>query len=267
MKTLNLIIILSLSYLKNNYGMSEYQLKFNLRQAAENNNIEKLTNLLELNSRIDSINEALARAAQHGSNEAIKLLIKHNANINFKTKWPPLILASCNRQTKTVQLLIELGADVNVRDNHNNSTALHHAALNNWTDIIKLLLEANCDLNLKDNWGKTAMQETHVNISTEAKSLLKNYKYKNLVYKAIKENNFSNLKKYLLKIGTVCFKDKNNNNLLHYAFKENNIEIAKLIYSIKPELITQENNTKEIPLILFFNQKNIDFIKTILFGS
>ena len=57
------------------------------------------------------------------------------------------------------------------------------------------------------------------------------------IINSIKNNDIESFKKNILRLGTICMKDENKNNLLHKAIKLNNLEIAKFIWSIKPELM------------------------------
>ncbi|MBT6068179.1 hypothetical protein HOG48_00310 [Candidatus Peregrinibacteria bacterium] len=123
-------------------------------------------------------------AAMYGHLEAVKLLIKHKANIDKKGNYGRTALmyaASCSRSIKIVKALLKSGADVNIenegeenalfevitneksnveiakllisagtkinRGNHYHGSALHWAAFCGRTNIVKLLLENGADIN------------------------------------------------------------------------------------------------------------------------
>lgn len=69
----------------------------------------------------------------------------------------PLMYASSAGHTKTVQVLIKNGANVNVRDD-DGDTALAYAAVRGAPiDLVKTLLSAGADVNIKNNRGQTAL--------------------------------------------------------------------------------------------------------------
>ena len=64
--------------------------------------------------------------------------------------------ASLNGYVNTVKLLLDFGADVNLKS-YDGRTALIHAAIGGYVDAIPLLLAKGADLNAKDNSGMTAL--------------------------------------------------------------------------------------------------------------
>ena len=73
--------------------------------------------------------------------------------------WPPLVFQARGDRGGNVQRvrdLLELGADVNVR-NHKGQTALHCAAKAGFEPIVALLLERGADVNAKDYKGQTPL--------------------------------------------------------------------------------------------------------------
>ncbi|KAJ3331753.1 hypothetical protein HDU76_002309 [Blyttiomyces sp. JEL0837] len=96
--------------------------------------------------------------------EAISVLVKAGANVNLKADNGqgvyPINSAAANQDpTKSlfmVQTLLELGADVNVKQER-DFTALHEAASNNYPEMVELLLKYGADKSLKTTEGKTAL--------------------------------------------------------------------------------------------------------------
>ncbi len=66
-----------------------------------------------------------------------------------------LAAAAIHQRPKIVRLLLEHGADPNVRD-HQGRTPLHHAASHS-IDSVKLLLAAGADVKARDNQGKSVL--------------------------------------------------------------------------------------------------------------
>jgi ankyrin repeat protein len=67
-----------------------------------------------------------------------------------------LIEAANEGDSKAVEALLDSGADINSRDEQ-NQTALHQAASRGHTLIVKLLLERGADVNAKNLFGQTPM--------------------------------------------------------------------------------------------------------------
>lgn len=218
---------------------------------------------------------ALIAATSFNDDRIVKLLINAGANLNHKSiAFTPLIIAARKNCQMAAKLLIEAGADLNVKD-HEGNTALIFASQFARKEIANLLINAGADINIQNNFGETALilaekpydnDENEKFYKKEIIKLLINHtnSWKREIYKAIDKNNYDNFKRYILKLGTVCFKDKDGNNLLHYTFKKNNIEFAKLIFSLNPKLISQKNNENKTPIEVNPAFDNYSFIKAIL---
>lgn len=73
--------------------------------------------------------------------------------------WPPIVFQACGDRggnVERVRRLIEVGADVNVR-NHKGQSALHCAAKAGFADIVALLLEHGADVDAQDRQGETPL--------------------------------------------------------------------------------------------------------------
>lgn len=104
--------------------------------------------------------QPLGLACFFGHYDTAEYLIKAGALINSPSrnglKTAPLHSATAGRYAKIVKMLLDQGADPNVRE-QNGYTALHAAAQNDDVEIIHLLLLGGADLTLKGTNGKTAM--------------------------------------------------------------------------------------------------------------
>jgi ankyrin repeat protein len=67
-----------------------------------------------------------------------------------------LIKAASKGDSEVVEALLDSGADINARDEQ-NQTALHQAASRDHTSIVKLLLERGADVNAKNLFGQTPL--------------------------------------------------------------------------------------------------------------
>jgi len=110
---------------------------------------------------------AFSLASHFGKVETMRYLLDHGADINAVSKHPmgvtPLHAALFGKRLEAARLLIELGADVNVRRGGENWprsgwTALHYAAGYGFIDLIQPLVDHDAELNTKDNDGKTPLR-------------------------------------------------------------------------------------------------------------
>jgi ankyrin repeat protein len=104
--------------------------------------------------------QPLGLACYFGHRELAEYLIKAGAPINSPSrnelKAAPLQSAVAAGHGTVVQMLLERGADSNIREG-NGYTPLHAAAQNGDEEMIRILLYGGADLFLRGNDGKTAL--------------------------------------------------------------------------------------------------------------
>ena len=83
----------------------------------------------------------------------------------------PLHLAILAKQKGMLQLLLEKGANVNVRD-FDGKSALHYAVVSDQKDAIKLLLERHADIDARDSAGHSALYYATKNRLVDLRILL-----------------------------------------------------------------------------------------------
>ncbi|XP_067670618.1 ankyrin repeat domain-containing protein 50-like [Haliotis asinina] len=112
---------------------------------------------------------ALHSAAEIGYVEGIRVLLKYGANVNRQMMDGNTALsrAICDRDledcVETARVLIEGGADLNIRDRRCKRTALQNAAIRRNIKVVEMLLESGADMNSLDGTGRTAL----TNVMTE----------------------------------------------------------------------------------------------------
>jgi ankyrin repeat protein len=109
-------------------------------------------------------------AAREGDLQAIKHYIKEGGDVNALGKMFQLSAISWSAlhgQTEAVRLLIENGADVNIKSG-DGATALHSAAFLGRSDIAKLLLENGANIQVRNNDGATPVDVLYVDWETTA---------------------------------------------------------------------------------------------------
>ena len=146
-----------------------------LSDAAYYGNTEAAKLLLEQHAKVNFQNAwtkwtALHYAASQGKSKTAKLLIDHGANVSEKaiyqdddlmTTQPyltPLVAATIwgfAGRTATVRVLLENGADPNIKGKY-EQTAIHHAAIEDSYGTVELLLKHGANPNITDAFGITA---------------------------------------------------------------------------------------------------------------
>lgn len=113
--------------------------------------------LPEINCRIT---ELLYYTAVYPDLNKIELLATPDTiNQQDDHGWTALMLAVLNKDTvdiKILELLLQKGADVNIRDMH-GSTALMHATTLAYLPAVELLLKYGADVNTQDDYGYTPL--------------------------------------------------------------------------------------------------------------
>lgn len=117
---------------------------------------------------LESIEDTLAGAARIGDIPAIKQHIAEGADVNaLHFERPPLTWAAMAGRTEAVRLLLENGADVNIKS-RDGSTPLHGAAFFGRTDVVKILLENGANLEARNDDGATPAEALYVDWETTA---------------------------------------------------------------------------------------------------
>ena len=99
---------------------------------------------------------ALWAAASHGRIQKVKHLLTNGADIEERGgpyKSTPLHIASLSSYEEVVLILLEMTADVSVK-NKDGETPLHYAALGGHTIVARLLLSKGADVSATDNHGR-----------------------------------------------------------------------------------------------------------------
>lgn len=104
-----------------------------------------LTQLEEFLS-VGTRNIGLLQAALKGDAQTVQALLRQGADVNFGFEKTPLQEAATSGQKAVVLLLLDAGANINVRTKH-GETALSLAAYRGHLEIVRLLLSKGLDAN------------------------------------------------------------------------------------------------------------------------
>lgn len=118
--------------------------------------------LLAYGATIDAVDglgmSALYWACSEDHVDLVRLLGSHGASLAIRSaEKGPFHSAVFSNNFQMVQVLLELGADINVPDNDSKKTALTHAVQLRRVDMLRLLLANGADIHTKDDYGMTAL--------------------------------------------------------------------------------------------------------------
>ena len=120
----------------------------------------------------------LHRAALHGNDTAISVLIQHGAEVNERgdVGRTALHLACSEGKVACIHELMRLGADVEARDSEKESTPIHLAASFNHPDCVMVLLDKySASINAVNKFGNTALHRAALKGNLEVVKLLTSY--------------------------------------------------------------------------------------------
>jgi ankyrin repeat protein len=137
-------------------------------QAAYNNNLNKVRQMLETNSNLLNAKDrehdtAIMKAARNcNATDVISFLLEKGANINDQEyrdmiNQTPIIVAAQHGCTDIVRLFLEAGIkDINHKNDQGES-ALLAAAQEGHKQVVQILLDAGADINQPNSDGETAL--------------------------------------------------------------------------------------------------------------
>ncbi len=133
-----------------------------LRTAALEGNLLAVNAFLEQGVLLDAVDEeghtALMFSAFNGHKEIVKVLLDQGADLdrNDFMGRSALLYASTGPFPETVKILLDKGAKPNIIDSDEHFSPLMHAAAEGNLEVVNLLLEYGADLSLKDIDGDDA---------------------------------------------------------------------------------------------------------------
>lgn len=136
---------------------------------------KKLDTLEDINEGFLKNKKTLLHAAAcEGNLKIAEILVKRGADVNSRDEFEetPLHYAANEGHLEMAEFLITKGADVNAK-NYTDNTPLHDAAKKNWPDMVKLLLDNGANINIINISGKTPLGMAATYKSDAAERVLK----------------------------------------------------------------------------------------------
>ena len=216
--------------------------------------------------------------AQKGFNEIIQALSNHD--ISRKVLGRSMHSAVQYGQKKTVDLLLELGAPVNLQD-RNQELPIHIAVRANETpdsnDILNALINSGSKLNARNKYNNKPIQIAALSGNTKSiKTLIAAGAQKNPKHDLTKETllHFATASGNIHTVLTVLEineklndKDINKNTPLHIAVRYNYGDIIALLITKGAKLDEENKILKETPLDLAIIFKNPSAIRALIEGG
>ncbi|KAF4774757.1 hypothetical protein HER10_EVM0003061 [Colletotrichum scovillei] len=109
--------------------------------------------------KLQDVKRALIRAAETGNTGTAQILLETGVSIDdgYKPDHTPLIAAVRKSQSRSIDLLLESGADINRGSLLEGMKPIHWAITRENEAIIRLLIERGCDFEVQDASGQTPL--------------------------------------------------------------------------------------------------------------
>ncbi|MCE7040142.1 ankyrin repeat domain-containing protein [Dyadobacter sp. CY312] len=186
-------------------------------------------------------------ACKHGNLEIVKLLIEAGADKEIKDvgRQSPLSIAVSNNQHDIAKYLIDIGADIHSKG-PNNLQPIHFACVSGSRKIIELLLSKGIDINIVDSLRSSLLDFTtnlHGGNIEATKTLVENgidKKYFSTAFKWACWRNNPEIATYLLDCGT-DYKSETTpkSELLFWICGLGHKEIVKLLLGLNVDFKTK----------------------------
>ncbi|WP_338481568.1 ankyrin repeat domain-containing protein [Wolbachia endosymbiont (group A) of Nomada hirtipes] len=167
---------------------------------------------------------------------------KYNVNCELLDKLPLLSWAACKNSVNVAQLLLSIGADIDIRCDQ-NWTPLHYAVSAGQYDMVRFLVDQGASILAKDNNVKTPLRIVNELGNTEVANFLR-AKLDKYLFSAIERKDIRKVSDFLDGGANIEAKGINNQTPLCVASCKGNLYVLKLLLSRNAKVNVQDDSRK-----------------------
>ncbi|XP_037498060.1 E3 ubiquitin-protein ligase MIB1 isoform X1 [Rhipicephalus sanguineus] len=220
---------------------------------------------------------ALQAASQNGHVEVIKILLRHNADVEIEDKDGDRAVhhTAFGDEPSVMELLARAGADLNAR-NKRRQTPLHIAVNKGHMGVVKTLLDLGCHPSLQDCEGDTPLHDAiskkrddmlTLLLDHNADITLTNNNGFNALHHAALRGNPSAMRTLLAKLPRPWIVDEKKDDgytALHLAALNNHVEVAELLIHQGHANMDLQNVNLQTPLHLAVERQHAQIVRHLV---
>ncbi|GFW99754.1 e3 ubiquitin-protein ligase MIB1 [Trichonephila clavipes] len=252
-----------------------------LVKAAANGDAQKCEEILKRSEAdvngVFASHTALQAASQNGHIEVIKILLRHNANVEIEDKDGDRAVhhAAFGDEPGVMELLARAGADLNAR-NKRRQTPLHIAVNKGHIGVVRSILELGCRPSLQDSEGDTPLHDAiskkrddmlTLLLDNGADICLTNNNGFNALHHAALRGNPSAMRILLSKLPRAWVVDEKKDDgytALHLAALNNHVEVAELLVQLGRANMNHQNVNLQTPLHLAVERQHTQIVRLLV---
>uniref|UniRef100_A0A673K4S7 E3 ubiquitin-protein ligase MIB1 n=1 Tax=Sinocyclocheilus rhinocerous TaxID=307959 RepID=A0A673K4S7_9TELE len=252
-----------------------------LVKAAANGDLAKVEDILkrpdvDVNGQCAG-HTAMQAASQNGHVDVLKLLLKHNVDLEAEDKDGDRAVhhASFGDEGSVIEVLHRGGADLNAR-NKRRQTPLHIAVNKGHLQVVKTLLDFGCHPSLQDSEGDTPLHDAiskkrddmlSVLLEAGADVTITNNNGFNALHHAALRGNPSAMRVLLSKLPRPWIVDEKKDDgytALHLAALNNHVEVAELLVHQGNASLDIQNVNQQTALHLAVERQHTQIVRLLV---
>uniref|UniRef100_W5M175 E3 ubiquitin-protein ligase MIB1 n=1 Tax=Lepisosteus oculatus TaxID=7918 RepID=W5M175_LEPOC len=252
-----------------------------LVKAAANGDLAKVEDILkrpdvDVNGQCAG-HTAMQAASQNGHVDVLKLLLKHNVDLEAEDKDGDRAVhhASFGDEGSVIEVLHRGGADLNAR-NKRRQTPLHIAVNKGHLQVVKTLLDFGCHPSLQDSEGDTPLHDAiskkrddmlSVLLEAGADVTITNNSGFNALHHASLRGNPSAMRVLLSKLPRPWIVDEKKDDgytALHLAALNNHVEVAELLVHQGSANLDIQNVNQQTALHLAVERQHTQIVRLLV---